>query len=146
MQIDYQAHEFARSGPWDDPRENILYGGKVLRGSQNYVERRADVPTLDLWTMTLAGYHAAISAYNTGPGNVLKSLRSGRSVDYTTHGGDYSKDVIRRANWFALNVPWAAVEKPFKIEKVEPAGILNSNKNFLDEQINSLIDDYNIIE
>lgn len=148
MQIDWMAHEFARTGPWDDPEENINYGGKVLYSSHNYLKRRAEIGELDLWTMMLAGYHAAISAYNTGPGNVLKSLRSGRPVDYTTHGGDYSTDVIRRAEWFARNCEWASIEE-FDIAEVEPADpvdTLNSNNEILNEQINSLIDEYNIID
>lgn len=148
MQIDYQAHEFARSGRWQDPEENIQYGAKVLRSSHNFVERREEIGELELWPLILAGYHAAISAYNTGAGNVLRSLRSGRSVDYTTHGGDYSKDVIRRAEWFARNATWAAVG-PFEVEKIEPADpveLLNSNNEILNQQINSLIDKYNIVQ
>jgi hypothetical protein len=36
-----------------------------------------------------------LAAYNSGQGNVIKSLRAGRDVDSTTYQHDYSKDVMR---------------------------------------------------
>lgn len=38
---------------------------------------------------------AILAAYNSGQGNVIRSLKRGRDVDATTHQGDYSKDVMR---------------------------------------------------
>ena len=148
MQIDYQAHAFAREGKWQDAEANIFYGAKVLHRSQKFVERRADVPPLEMWTLILAGHHAAISAYNTGPGNVLRSLRTGRSVDATTHGGDYSKDVIRRADWFGRHCTWAqdGIYELEEAEALDPVASLNSNISILESQIKSMIDEYNIIE
>jgi hypothetical protein len=46
---------------------------------------------------------AAVAAYNTGPGNVEKSIKAGRDVDSSTAGHDYSKDVFSRAAWFKAN-------------------------------------------
>jgi hypothetical protein len=38
---------------------------------------------------------AIAAAYNSGQGNVIKSLRLGRDVDLTTYQGDYSKEVMK---------------------------------------------------
>jgi hypothetical protein len=38
---------------------------------------------------------AVAAAYNSGQGNVIKSLRLGRDVDVTTYEGDYSKKVMK---------------------------------------------------
>jgi len=148
MQIDFQAHEFARTGPWDDPKENIFYGAEVLRNALSTLRRIAgeeSAPELDMLALSLAGYHAAVSAYNTGAGNVIKSLRKGREVDFTTHGGDYSEDVIRRATWYARNLSWAAPEG-WTAEPMEPLDAVNSNNEFLQRQINSLASTYNIVD
>lgn len=39
---------------------------------------------------------ATVAAYNTGAGNVWKSIQAGKSPDTTTAGGDYSADVLSR--------------------------------------------------
>jgi len=93
MQIDYDAHAFAREGNWQDPHENILYGCGVLRDAFRFMRRKtnlADRPLL----------RAAIAAYNCGPGNALKAYRAGRDIDYYTAGRDYSADVLNRAGFF----------------------------------------------
>lgn len=38
---------------------------------------------------------AILAAYNSGQGNVIKSLLHGRDVDTTTYQGDYSKEVMK---------------------------------------------------
>jgi len=38
---------------------------------------------------------AILAAYNSGQGNVIRSLKRGRDVDATTHQGDYSKEVMK---------------------------------------------------
>lgn len=92
MQIDYAAHQFARTGPWRDPHSNIGYGAKVLRDSINYFyTKAADVAE---------PFRAGIAAYNRGPGNILNDLRDGLDVDEKTAHKNYSRDVLRRAAFF----------------------------------------------
>ena len=43
---------------------------------------------------------ASLAAYNTGGGNVVKSIKAGMDADSTTAGGDYSRDVLGRASFF----------------------------------------------
>jgi hypothetical protein len=95
MQIDYDAHEFARSGNWKDPGANIEYGCTVLSQSYNYLKRKTNLKGREL-------LRAAIAGYNCGPGNVLKAVNAGLDVDYYTFGRDYSKDVLNRAGWFKM--------------------------------------------
>ena len=96
MQIDFDAHEFARTGTWQDPRENILYGCKVLADSRDLIQRKANLQGRSLLRAALAGY-------NAGPGNALRALRDGYDVDFFTTGRDYSKDVLNRAGFFQLH-------------------------------------------
>lgn len=37
MEIDFDAHEFASTGNWQEPGENILYGCKVLAESLEFI-------------------------------------------------------------------------------------------------------------
>jgi hypothetical protein len=95
MQIDFDAQEFARTGSWQDPEQNILVGAKILAGYRDFVQRKT----------TLAGsalLQAAVAAYNCGPGNVLRAIQDGRDIDFYTAGRNYSKDVWNRAGWFQL--------------------------------------------
>ncbi|MCC6694233.1 MAG: peptidoglycan-binding protein [Candidatus Hydrogenedentes bacterium] len=96
MQIDYDAHEFARSGDWQNAKSNILYGCQVLKGTISIIERRTDLKGLSL-------LRAGIAGYNCGPGNVLKALQQGRDVDFFTAHRDYSRDALNRAGWFHLH-------------------------------------------
>ena len=96
MQIDFDAHEFARTGNWKDPRENILYGAKVLADNRDFFKRR-DKNLKDNVLL-----QAAIASYNAGAGNVLKAIRDGRDIDFYTAGRDYSKDVLNRSGWFQI--------------------------------------------
>lgn len=95
MQIDFDAHEFARTGKWQDPKENIFYGCKVLGDSNDFIQRKANLQGRELLRAALAGY-------NAGPGNALRAIRDGRDIDFYTTGRDYSQDVINRAGWFQL--------------------------------------------
>lgn len=100
MQIDYDAHEFARTGDWTDPAANIRYGANVLQDNLRYFRNR-DIPS----DRVLA---CAIAAYNCGPRNVLIAVKSGRPIDYFTTGRDYSADVFSRAGWFQ-RVGWTEI-------------------------------------
>lgn len=93
MQIDFDAHAFARSGPWQDPAANIRYGCRVFANYRDLIARRTgrDGPALA---------HAAAAAYNCGPGNVLRAIAAGQDPDARTSGKDYASDVHRRAAWF----------------------------------------------
>lgn len=95
MQIDFDAHEFARTENWKDPKENILYGCRVLSDSQDFIQRRAGLEGKALLQAALAGY-------NAGPGNALKAIRDGRDIDFYTTGRDYSRDALNRSGWFQL--------------------------------------------
>jgi len=100
MQIDFDAHEFARTGNWRDARANILYGAKVLADNRDFFTRRET---------SLAGkrlLQAAVASYNAGAGNVLRAIRDQRDIDFYTAGRDYSKDVLNRAGWFQIQ-GWA---------------------------------------
>ena len=97
MQIDYDAHEFARGELWKDPARNIAYGGSVLRQNIVFLRDRMN----DLSGKSLL--RAAIAGYNCGCGNVLRAIKAGRSVDFYTAHRDYSADVLSRAGWFQLN-------------------------------------------
>jgi soluble lytic murein transglycosylase-like protein len=96
MQIDFDAHEFARTGNWRDPAENIKYGARVLSDNRDFFVRREP---------GLAGekqLQVAIASYNAGAGNILRAIRDGRDIDFYTAGRDYSKDVLSRAGWFQI--------------------------------------------
>jgi hypothetical protein len=96
MQIDFDAHEFARTSQWKNARKNILYGCQVLSASREFIERKTGLQGRDLLRAALAGY-------NCGPGNALRALRDGRDVDFYTTGRDYSSDVLNRAGFFQLH-------------------------------------------
>lgn len=93
MQIDYDSHIFARTGPWQDPLENVRYGASVLVESKALLRKR----TLLTGRGLLRG---ALAAYNCGPGNVMRALRQGADVDFYTAGRDYARDVLNRAGFF----------------------------------------------
>jgi len=95
MQIDYDYHEFARTGNWKDPKENIFYAAKILHDLRRYFERKASLRGFDL-------LRAAIASYNTGPRRVLIAIRKSLDFDFYTTGGDYSTDVLSRAGFFQL--------------------------------------------
>lgn len=99
LQIDYDAHEFARDGDWRDARQNILYGCGVLQASLSFMQRKTDLTDRAL-------LRAALAAYNCGPGNALKAYQAGRDIDFYTAGRDYSADVLNRAGFFQNN-GWA---------------------------------------
>ena len=90
LQVDYQL-DFGKTGNWQDPQANILYGCGELAGNIAYFAKSAKGidPML-----------AGIAAYNCGRGGVNKALKNKYDVDHYTAGGDYSKDVMGRMQWF----------------------------------------------
>jgi hypothetical protein len=93
MQIDFDFHEFARTGHWADPNSNVEYGCRVLADYREFMRRRTGFQEAAL-------FRAMLASYNAGPGNVLRALRDGRDVDFYTAGRNYSEDVLARADFF----------------------------------------------
>jgi len=94
MQIDDRSHEFARTGPWDDPAQNIMEGCRILRGAWLAVAHGLGIGILE----DCLG--PALAAYNAGAGRVIRAVRRGEPWDSVTTGKDYSLDVLRRAGIF----------------------------------------------
>jgi len=91
MQIDYDYHEFARSGNWKDPHENINYGCEILAKHRKQIASKIKVDDAALLS-------ASIASYNCGVTNVLKAIRLNLDYDFYTTNRDYSKDVLLRAD------------------------------------------------
>ncbi len=95
MQIDFDAYEFARTGNWADPKENILSGCQVLADGRDLIRRKTNFDGLPL-------LRASLASYNAGPGNALTAIRDGRDIDFFTAGRNYSADTLNRSGWFQL--------------------------------------------
>lgn len=93
FQIDYDWHEFARTGNWQDPKENIFYGCQVLTDSRDQLARQAHL-TGD------ALLRAALAGYNAGWPTVLKAVRSGKDPDSVTTHHSYARTVLNKAGWY----------------------------------------------
>jgi Putative peptidoglycan binding domain/Transglycosylase SLT domain len=93
MQIDHDAHEFARSGPWHEPDANVRYACSVLAGFRPMLRGRTVLHGAALTRATLA-------AYNCGLDNVLRAVRYGLDLDFYTVGRAYSREVLSRAGFF----------------------------------------------
>jgi hypothetical protein len=93
MQIDHDAHEFARSGPWREPDANVRYACSVLAGFRPLLRRQTVLhgPALT---------RAALAAYNCGLDNLLRAVRYGLDLDFYTVGRDYSRELLSRAGFF----------------------------------------------
>jgi hypothetical protein len=98
MQIDDGAHEFARTGNWQNPKANIRYGCDLLADNRAVLKREG-LTGRQLLKATLA-------SYNAGLGAVLRALDRGINVDSVTTGDDYGKDVLDRAGWFQKFAGW----------------------------------------
>ena len=93
MQIDYDAHEFARSGPWHEPDANVRYACSVLVDFRPVLRRRTVLHGQALLRATLA-------AYNCGLDNVLRAVRHGLDLDFYTAGRDYAREILNRVGFF----------------------------------------------
>lgn len=93
MQIDFDAHEFARSGAWRDPESNIAFACRQITELRRALRGR----TMLQGRATLRG---ALAAYDCGIDNVLRAVRQGLDVDFFTAGRDFSRDVLDRAGFF----------------------------------------------
>lgn len=92
MQIDLGTDpEFCAA--WSEAKvaESIGRGAEILGHKRAYLVSQKG----------LAVTHAAIAAaYNTGEGNVARSLRAGLDPDSTTTGANYGRDVVARMHVF----------------------------------------------
>ena len=118
MQIDYGSNaEWLNSHDWRNPAENIAKGAEILLGklrfftvngagktvtlSAEQAQKRGVAPGNYPDPRPLSGdalNKAAIAAYNTGEGNVLKSLAAGAAPDVTSTGANYSSDVLAKVS------------------------------------------------
>ena len=96
MQIDFDADEFARSGPWHEPDANVRRACSVLAEFRPTLRRQTVLHGTALTRATLA-------AYNCGLDNVLRAVRHGQDLDFYTAGRDYSRDVLNRAGFFGAH-------------------------------------------
>jgi hypothetical protein len=97
MQIDYDWHEFARTGRWQDPRENLMYACVVIDNARKFFKREG----LRLNDDQLL--HAVIAAYNGGATATMRAIKAGKDIDANTTGRDYGRDVLNRTAWFQLH-------------------------------------------
>ncbi len=95
LQIDYDYHEFARTGNWKDPKGNIFYGCELLFNNRKILEQKFDLTDQQLLRATLASYNAGLI-------KIQKAILEGFDLDYFTTGRNYSQDVLNRAGWFYL--------------------------------------------
>lgn len=93
MQIDYDAHEFARSGPWHEPDANVGHACEVVVGFRATLRRRTVLHGEAL-------IRGALAACNGGLGNVLRAVRHGLDLDFYTAGRDYGREILNRAGFF----------------------------------------------
>jgi len=119
MQIDDRSFaNWLATNNWRDPYTNVRKGAEILKAKMNFFTSTTPVAGLTNGKMvSITGTAAsrrnvspgsypdprplygsrlvesAIAAYNTGEGNVLRSLAAGVAVDTTTAGGDYLADV-----------------------------------------------------
>jgi len=94
MQIDYDAHSFARGTQWRDDAKNIAYGCKVLADNIAVIGKKyrgvQPGPRLSM----------AIAAYNCGARRVMSAYDMGKDVDYYTAHRNYSAEVIELSRMY----------------------------------------------
>jgi hypothetical protein len=88
MQVDYGSQKsWLASHDWTDPLTNVRKGVEILLGKRDYLAAHTELEGDELM-------RAAVAAYNTGEGNVAKSVANGLDPDSTTAEGNYSRDVF----------------------------------------------------
>ncbi len=91
MQIDWDAHEFARSGSWADPRANITYACRLLASNRDGFVLRGLNPSDAML--------AAVAAYNAGFGGASQVLDE-MGFKALVASGSYAAKVIARVDFF----------------------------------------------
>jgi hypothetical protein len=93
FQIDERFHPgFASRTDRCDDRAGAIKAASLLAANKE------DLPTT----------RAAVAAYNAGPQSVEEALQRGASPDLPTTGGDYSSDVLQRAEVFRPSIGGAS--------------------------------------
>lgn len=86
MQVDVGTDpDFCRTWSPDKVEGSIQRGVKILAGKRDYLAAQG-----------ITDMKAIAAAYNTGEGNVVRSIHAGADPDHTTTGADYGKDVLAR--------------------------------------------------
>jgi len=95
MQIDWDFHDFARTGNWRDPAANIDFGCSLLAGFLRQAQTTLHLAGTDAMTV-------AVAAYNAGFGGASKHLRDNGLASLTAPG-QYAAKVLARAAFYAAN-------------------------------------------
>jgi hypothetical protein len=86
MQVDVGTDsDFCAHWTADQVEGSIQRGVKILSGKRTQLAAKS-----------ITDLKAMAAAYNTGAGNVIRSLANGVDADHTTTGRDYGSDVIAR--------------------------------------------------
>lgn len=90
MQVDIGTDPgFCNNWTPEDIQSSIECGAKVLARKRDYLASKG-----------ITDLAAIAAAYNTGEGNVVRSIASGAHFDQTTTGGNYGRDVLARMDVF----------------------------------------------
>lgn len=99
FQVDRRFHKAWCAASPHPPQVQAGYALRVLGEGRRFIAHlMPDLPAADLLC-------AAVAAYNAGPGRVFHALQERRPVDSVTTGGDYSLDVLRRAEALRSEAP-----------------------------------------
>jgi hypothetical protein len=90
MQVDIGTNpEFCKAWTPDQVKESVQCGCRILSGKRAYLAKKQ-----------ITDLKAIAAAYNTGEGNVSRSVAAGQDPDRTTTGRDYGRDVLARMEVF----------------------------------------------
>ena len=92
MQIDWDAHEFARTGAWADPRANITYACRLLASNRDRFKANLNLSADD-------AIHAAVAAYNAGFGGASHVIAD-KGLKALFLPGRYATKVLERVGFF----------------------------------------------
>ena len=97
MQVDIgTAPDFCKAWTPENVEGSIQLGVNILAGKRTYLAGKG-----------ITDVKAIAAAYNTGEGNVAKSVAAGADPDRTTAGGNYGSDVLARRDAIATLLPTA---------------------------------------
>jgi hypothetical protein len=75
----------------------------IFRGTEILAQKRREIERIFPLLKGVEQVRAYVAAYNCGAGAVHFVLVRKLDIDHQTTGGDYSKDVLARAEWFRGN-------------------------------------------